>query len=126
MAQPLRPEQIAAADWQLRAGHVGDVVTGIDDVDQCVASILLTPKGSVAHRPTFGSDLWRYVDTPADQARPHIVRETLDALAAWEPRVEVAAVQVDVDPDRPGGLLVTIARRLRGSAGQPTPFTLAV
>lgn len=49
----------------------------------------MTPKGSVPHRPEFGSDIWRYLDLPTGEAIPHVVREGIEALRRWEPRIEV-------------------------------------
>ena len=40
----------------------------------------MTPKGSVPHRPEFGSDIWRYLDLPTDEAVPHVIREGIAAL----------------------------------------------
>ncbi len=90
MVQDVR--DIAAADWQPRLGAHGEIVAGLEDIHQCVRIILLTPKGSVPHRPEFGSDLWRYLDRPIAEALPHVVRESVDALRRWEPRIEVIRV----------------------------------
>ncbi len=75
---------------------LGKLVTDADDVNQCILVILTTPKGSSPHRPLFGSNLHLYIDYPIDRARPHIVREAVDALRAWEPRIEVVTVSVSV------------------------------
>ena len=90
MVQDVR--QIAAADWQPRLGAHGEIASGLDDIHQCVRIILQTPKGSVPHRPEFGSDLWRVLDLPMREAVPRAVRESVDALRLWEPRIEVMRV----------------------------------
>jgi uncharacterized protein len=74
--------------------RLGDVVTDIQDVDQCIRIILITPRGSDPHRPLFGSDLHLYIDHPVNSARPFIVREAVNALRQWEPRIEVTKVTV--------------------------------
>ena len=62
--------EIKSADWSLTldtaglpGSGIGSVVTGVDDVDQCIAIILTTPKGSdVCARlsaPTSGSTSMR-------------------------------------------------------------------
>lgn len=83
---------ISSADWSLRLGAIGQVVKGIEDVAQCLAIILSTPKGSDPLRPTFGSDLWRFVDSPVNAALPGIVREARTAIGTWEPRVKVVSI----------------------------------
>jgi phage baseplate assembly protein W len=88
---------IRSTDWSLKLGAIGQVVQGVADVDQCVAIILTTPLGSDPLRPTFGCDIWRYIDHPMSQSLPAIVRELTAALTLWEPRialVNVAAVPV--------------------------------
>lgn len=87
MVQDVR--KITAANWQPRLDAHGEIVENLDDIHQCIRIILLTPKGSDPHRPEFGSDLWHYVDHPNGEAVPHVVREGIDALRRWEPRIEV-------------------------------------
>jgi phage baseplate assembly protein W len=85
---------IRSADWSLKLGAIGDVVEGIADIEQCLAVILTTPKGSDVLRPTFGADLFGYIDSPMTVAIPAIVREVSAAIAIWEPRVSLISVQV--------------------------------
>src|SRR6185437_7075011 len=91
--------EIRSADWSLKldsAGQpgsgIGSVVMGVDDVDQCIAVVLTTPKGSDVLRPTFGTDLWKYIDAPINQAGPAVVREVTQSITQWEPRVKVLSV----------------------------------
>lgn len=90
----IKHRDITAVHWQPRLGADGDVVEGIDDIAQCIATILLTRKGSDPHRPEFGSDIWQYIDWPVDRAAPHLVREVTLAIERWEPR----AILVSVEP----------------------------
>ena len=85
---------IASADWSLKLKALGAVVQGLDDIDQCIAIILTTPPGSDPLRPTFGADLWRYIDNPITSAVPSIVREVSAAITMWEPRVTLESVNV--------------------------------
>ncbi|MEW5885468.1 MAG: GPW/gp25 family protein [Pseudomonadota bacterium] len=79
--------------WQVALGGDG-YATGLDDLRQAIATILRTPRGSVPLRPEFGSDVARYLDHPINRARPHLVRETVEAIRRWEPRVSVVRVLV--------------------------------
>jgi uncharacterized protein len=93
---------ITSVDWQFRLSVLGDVVEGADDVAQCIRTILMTPKGTVPHAPDFGSNLHLYLDWPLQSGRPQIIRETIDAIAANEPRVKIVRVSVDAaSPDDP-------------------------
>src|ERR1700722_16301764 len=87
---------IISADWSLEldtsgepGSGVGNVVQGLADVNQCIQIILTTPRGSDPLKPTFGADVWRYIDAPINAAIPAIVREVTEAVTRWEPRVKV-------------------------------------
>src|SRR5258708_10463616 len=83
---------ITSADWSLALGAIGEVVQGIADVEQCLGIIVTTPRGSDPLRPTFGSDIWRYIDFPISLALPAIVSELTSAITIWEPRVNLVSV----------------------------------
>jgi hypothetical protein len=92
---------IVSLDWSLmldstaggsRGAGLGRVVQGLDDVEQCLKVILTTPKGADPLRPTFGTNLWQYVDVPINVARAGIVREVTEAVILWEPRIELVRV----------------------------------
>lgn len=74
--------------------RVGEIVSDIDDVHQCIQLILTTPKGSDPYRPDFAIDYLDYLDWPINKATPHIVRESMKAVLTWEPRVEVTKIGI--------------------------------
>lgn len=114
MTTPTPYTSITAAHWQPALGTSGEVVEGLRDIDQAIRIILTTPKGSDAHRPEFGSDLHLYIDWPTNRVTPHLVRETVDAIRAWETRVTVVQVQVSMD-----GAHVTVRVQWRVADGVP-------
>lgn len=89
--------EITYVDWQFKLNGIGSVAEGVEDINQCIAVILSTPKGSVPHRPTFGSDILKYVDYPINIAKANVIRETIDAINLWEKRVKVDAVEVSIN-----------------------------
>ncbi|ACI98548.1 GPW/gp25 family protein [Rhodospirillum centenum] len=95
-----RHQDIRAVYWQPRLGAGGQVVEDLADIAQCIAIILLTPKGSDPHRPEFASDCWKYIDWPVDQAVPHLVREAVLAIERWEPRVILVGVEPVIENAR--------------------------
>jgi phage baseplate assembly protein W len=101
-------------DWQPKLGEPGSVVQGLDDIHQCISIILTTPLGADPHRPEFGSDVWRHIDKPIAEAFPLIVREAVDAVARWEPRVDVIRV-VRLEGTAPAHLSIRVDWRLKGS-----------
>lgn len=88
--------EITYVDWQLKLNGIGEVAQGVDDINQCIAIILITKKGSVPHRPTFGSDIYKYVDYPVNEAVPNIVREATDTINKWETRISVKSINVEI------------------------------
>lgn len=84
--------------WQPKLGTFAELVTGLDDIDQCLRVILTTPPGTDPLRPRFALDLLAFIDKPIHQIRPKLVRGVLDAITIWEPRVKVLRVAVD-QPD---------------------------
>lgn len=79
--------------WQPALNRPGERVSGLADIAQSMRIILCTPCGTDLHRPDFGSNLYRYLDMPTEQAIPHVVRETVDALRRWEPRIQLLEVK---------------------------------
>ncbi|TBV10269.1 GPW/gp25 family protein [Stutzerimonas kirkiae] len=96
MTTPIAYTAITAAHWQPALGTPGAAVSGLADIDQALRIILATPKGADPHRPDFGSDLHLYIDWPVNRVIPHLVREAVDAIRLWEPRVAVSAVDASV------------------------------
>lgn len=97
MTTPIPYTSITAAHWQPTLGTSGEVVEGLRDIDQAIRIILTTPKGSDAHRPEFGSNIHLYIDWPVNRVIPHLVREAVDSIRQWEPRVSVVQVQVAIE-----------------------------
>ena len=93
--------EITYVDWQLKLNTIGGVAEGADDINQCIAIILLTKKGSVPHRPTFGSDIYKYIDYPVNEATPNIVREATDAITMWETRIKINSIEVEIEESNP-------------------------
>ncbi len=83
---------ISSADWSLALSATGEVMQGIADVAQCLGIIVTTPQGSDPLRPTFGANIWRYIDFPINLALPAIVSEVTSAITSWEPRVNLVSV----------------------------------
>ncbi|MBS1186677.1 MAG: baseplate protein [Burkholderiaceae bacterium] len=87
-----RIADIHSLHWQPALGSDG-VVENADDIHQAIRIILRTVKGSDPLRPEFGSNLHLYIDYPVNRAKPHVVRECVDAIKRWEPRITVDKVE---------------------------------
>lgn len=72
----------------------GQIVSAVDDLDQAIVNLVLTPKGSVPTEPAKGVDWLGVVDRHPDIGIPMLTREIWDQLAIWEPRIVVDRVEV--------------------------------
>lgn len=122
MTTPIPHTSITAAHWQPALGTSGEVVEGLRDIDQAIRIILSTPKGSDPHRPEFGSDLHLYLDWPTNRITPHLVREAVDAIRHWEPRVSVVQVQIQIYAAQ---ITVRVQWRVAGEVSQLTEVPYA-
>lgn len=97
--------QIPYANWSLRVGRadpktgelrdtLGEIVFAIDDLDQSIANIILTPLGSVPINPLKGCDIMPYIDQIPDILIPNLTREIWDAITIWVKRVVLQKVEV--------------------------------
>ena len=87
---------ITYIDWQYKFNSIGGVAEGVEDINQCIAIILLTQKGTDPLRLTFGSDIYKYVDTPVNSAKANIIRESIDSIEKWETRIKIDSVTVEI------------------------------
>jgi phage baseplate assembly protein W len=83
------------------------------DVEEAMRIILLTNKGERQMRPEFGSELFRLQFAPNDASTAGLARRYVqEALARWEPRIEVTEVQAGPDERNPARLNIHIEYRL--------------
>jgi uncharacterized protein len=110
---------IVSVDWSARLHAMGDVVEDAADIAQCMGIIVTTPKGSDPLRPTFGCDAWKWLDKPAPDAIPRMVRDVADAIGEWEPRAQLLSVDpspVAGSANAPAHWLLVLNWRIKGDA----------
>jgi len=101
------PDDITSFDWSLEldsstptglpGSGIGNVVQGVQDINQAILIILTTPQGSDPLRPTFGCDLLHWIDTPVNVATPGLVAAIVAAITLWEPRVRLLSVVINLN-----------------------------
>jgi phage baseplate assembly protein W len=89
---PTLVADIKSTNWQISTAGFGLIAQGLADIRQCIDLILRTAKGSDNLRPEFGSDIFRYVDYPVNQAVPNIKRCIIEALGIWEKRITIVSI----------------------------------
>lgn len=79
------------------------------DVEEAIKIILTTRKGERPMRPEFGSELHSLIFATNDSGTAGLARRyVFEALARWEPRIEVREVEVDLTSQNEGVLGLTI------------------
>src|SRR5712691_11448039 len=75
---------------------------GGDKVQQSLRIILDTEPGERVMRPTFGCGLRRYLMHPNTTATRALIQQDVErAIAAWERRIDVQAIEVVPSDDEP-------------------------
>lgn len=105
-------EEIKSPWWSLSVEKQDQVVEDLDDIKQSVSTILKTEIGSLPTRPTFGTNVFLYLDEPINVAIPNITREIVNALDIWEKRIEVVDVLPEIEEEK---IKFTISWKLRTS-----------
>ena len=105
------------------------LASGERDVEQAIRVILSTAPGERVMRPEFGCRIHELVFAPHDAATESLVVYYVEeALAQWEPRIDVQEVDVSADPGRDGALLVEIKYRVKDTHDERSivyPFFLS-
>ena len=116
------PSDFIGSGWAfpLRVNARGGIALarGERDVDESIRIILSTPIGERRMRPRFGCGVHDLTFATNDPATHGLIRyHVLQALAMWEPRIEVRedGVRVSTDPSEPSRVLVDIDYTLRAT-----------
>jgi uncharacterized protein len=88
------------------------LTTGPDELESSIRVVLATAPSERVMRPTFGCKIWDLLFEPVNANTIGLMAQAVrEAVAQWEPRVEVESV--DVVPDRRDASLVNIAIEYR-------------
>ena len=105
------------------------LASGEHDIEQAIRIILSTSLGERVMRPEFGCRIHELIFAPHDAATESLVVYYVEeALAQWEPRIDVQEVDVSADPSRDGALLVEIKYRIKDTHDERSivyPFFLS-
>jgi phage baseplate assembly protein W len=87
-----------------------------EDIRQSIPIILSTNPGERVMRPDFGAGLRDFVFEPANTTTINrVATRVQEALIDFEPRIDVLAVDVTLDPDTKSTLFIQITYRVRAN-----------
>lgn len=87
--------------------HTGSIAltNGAHDLDRSIRVVLVTAPGERVMRPEFGCRIWQLLFEPINANTLGLMAQAVrEAVAQWEPRVQVEDVQVRPDASE-GGLV---------------------
>ena len=93
------------------------VEVGQDDkIRQAIEIILRTAPGERVARPDFGCGIHDLVfESLSSDMLGRVISTVSEALAAWEPRIDVLEVNAQPDAEQPNRLLIEIDYRVRST-----------
>lgn len=125
MSEPTLPVAEAAADfvgrgfaWPLGVDHTGALAltSPAADLEDSIRVVLLTAPGERVMRPHFGCRIWDLLFEPVNANLVGLIAQAVrEALAQWEPRIEVEDVRPVQDDDDAALVRISIAYRVRAT-----------
>ena len=92
---------------------------GEDNIREAMRIVLMTEPGERLQLPQFGAGLGRFLFEPNTVTTHTLISERIaDALARWEARIHVEAVDVAPDRNDPQAAVATITYRLVATQGR--------
>ena len=84
--------QAYSNDYQLSTAAPDALVQEIDDIRQCIETILNTQLGTDPMRPNFGTNYRNHIDGPNNVAPARMINDIIDAVTRWEDRITITNV----------------------------------
>src|SRR5215475_11379724 len=85
-------------------------------IQQAIEVILRTAPGERVTRPDFGCGIHDLVfESLSNDMLGRVISAVSEALATWEPRIDVLDVNARQDPDQPNRILIEIDYRVRST-----------
>jgi phage baseplate assembly protein W len=104
--------------WPLGVDHTGSIAMTAPggDLEDSIRMVLLTAPGERLMRPQFGCRIWDLMFEPVNANLLGLISQAVrDALAQWEPRIEVESVTPVQDAQSSGLVQIAIAYRIRST-----------
>ncbi|MGX7681845.1 GPW/gp25 family protein [Jatrophihabitans sp. DSM 45814] len=104
--------------WPMQVDHTGSIklTSTAEDIDRSIQIVLLTAPGERLMRPQFGCRIWDLLFEPVTPNLLGLIAEAVrDALAQWEPRIEVDDVRPEADSDESALIRILISYRVRAT-----------
>ncbi len=104
--------------WPLGVDHTGAIALTAPggDIEDAIRVVLLTAPGERLMRPQFGCRIWDLMFEPVTPNLLGLISQAVrDALAQWEPRIDVDDVRPVQDDDNSGLVRIQITYRVKST-----------
>lgn len=104
--------------WPMGVDHTGSIrlTDGAADLDDSIELVLMTAPGERLMRPQFGCRIWDLLFEPVTGNLLGLIAEAVrQALAQWEPRIEVEDVAPRPDDDDSALVRIAIVYRVKAT-----------
>lgn len=104
--------------WPLQVDHTGSIrmTDGAPDIDRSMAVVLATAPGERVMRPQFGCRIWDLLFEPVTANLLGLMAQVVrEALAQWEPRVDVEDVRPVPDDNDQTLIRIHISYRVKAT-----------
>jgi phage baseplate assembly protein W len=102
--------------WPFSVDHTGSIAltAGAEDLDSSIRVVLATAPSERVMRAAFGCRIWDLLFEPVNANTLGLMAQAVrEAIAQWEPRVEVENVEVSPDRDDSALVHISVAYRVR-------------
>jgi phage baseplate assembly protein W len=96
--------------------HTGSIAltNGPEDLDRSIRVVLATAPGERVMRPEFGCRIWELLFEPINANTLGLMAQAVrEAVAQWEPRVDLDDVVLKVDPNEHGLVRIHVTYLVR-------------
>jgi phage baseplate assembly protein W len=104
--------------WPMTVDHTGGIklTDTAEDIERSMQIVLLTAPGERVMRPQFGCRIWELLFEPVTANLLGLIQQAvLQAMAQWEPRIEVEAVDAQEDENDASLVHVNIRYRVKAT-----------
>ena len=104
--------EITTQNWQKKRGTIGEIVTDLDDIEQCFDNIFNISKGEIPLQPNIGTNIIEAIGQKTDNALQIAKTLILKEFETQEPRAEVVSVKTSYDDNGKIEIFVTFQSKL--------------
>lgn len=87
-------KKLKTKNWQHKIGSIGEIVSDLDDIEQCYQNIINISKGQIPLAPNLGTDILDAIGENPEDAAKITEAILLKELPLQEPRGEIISLSI--------------------------------